>query len=137
MPLKPKLHTKIAKLAGHQPLIKFIVNDKEFEGLWDTSTMINLISEEWLRKQFKDMKINLLQPFLGTKVTDLKIKAANNTEVDTDGIVRFNFCISNLNDSFKVPFIVTKQKLRTPIIGFNIIEHLVKTYSDSDFINPI
>ena len=54
------------------------------------------------------MKINSLGSFLGTKATDLKTKAANNTDVDTDAIVTFNFCISNLNDSFKVPFIETK-----------------------------
>ena len=53
--MNPKLHIKIAKLVGHQLLIKFIVNDKEFEVL-------------------------MLESFLGTKVTDLKIKAANNTD---------------------------------------------------------
>ena len=136
-PLKPKLHTKITNLVGHRPLIKFIVNDKEFERLWDTSSMISLISRDWLRKQFKDTKINSSEFFLGTKATDLKIKAADNTKIDIDGIVTFNFCISNLNDSSKVPFIATKQNLSTPVIGFNIIEHLVKTYPDSDFINPI
>ena len=99
--------------------------------------MISLISREWLRKQFQDMKNNSLESFLGTKATDLKIKAANNTEVDIYWIVTFNFCISKLNDNLKVPFIVTKQNLSTPIIGFNIIEHLVKTYADSDSTNPI
>ena len=29
----------------------------------------------------------MLESFLGTKVTDLKIKAANNTEIDIDGII--------------------------------------------------
>lgn len=60
--MNPKLHIKIAKLVGYQLLIKFIVNDKEFEVL-------------------------MLESFLGTKVTDLKIKAANNTEIDIDGII--------------------------------------------------
>ena len=71
------------------------------------------------------------------KATDLKIKATNNTEVYTDGTVTFNFFISNLNDSFKVPFIVAKQNLSTSTIGFNIIEHLVKTYPNSGLVNTI
>ena len=96
--------------------------------------MISLIRREVLRKQFKDMKFNLL--VLGMKEADLQIKVANNTEVHTDGIVTFNFCMSNLNDSFKVPFNVTKQNLSTPITGFNIIEHLDKTYMNSDSFNP-
>ena len=58
-------------------------------------------------KQFKDMKIDLLESFLGCKVTDLIIKATSNTEVHIVVIVTFNLWISNLNDSFKVHFIVT------------------------------
>ena len=46
-------------------------------------------------------------------------------------------CISTLNDGLKVPFVVTKQNLSTPVIGFNIIERLVKIHLDSDYINPI
>ena len=42
-------------------------------------------------KQFKDMKIDLLESFLGCKVTDLIIKATSNTEIHIDVIVTFNF----------------------------------------------
>ena len=80
-----------------------------------------------VRKQFKDVKFDLLESFLGWKVTDLIIKTTNNTEVDIGGIVAFNFWISDLNGSFKVPFIVTKHRLSAPVIGFNILEYLVKT----------
>ena len=75
----------------------------------------------------------MLESFLGMKVTDLKRKAANHTEIDIDGIIIQNFCISNLNDSFKVPFVIAKRNLSILIIGFNIIEHLLKTYLDPDF----
>ena len=44
-----------------------------------------------VRKQFKDVKFDLLESFLGWKGTDLIIKTTNNTEVDIGGIVAFNF----------------------------------------------
>ena len=47
---------------------------------------------------------------------------------DIEVILTFNFFIPSYNDSFVVPFNVTKQELATPILGFNIIEHLVKEY---------
>ena len=62
--MEPELHTKIAMLNGDQMLTNFIVNDKGFEELWYTCSMISLISREWLRKQFKGMKVNLLESFL-------------------------------------------------------------------------
>ena len=52
------------------------------------------------------------------------------------GIVTFHFSIRNLQNKFTIPFIVTSNDIANPIIGFNIIEHLVKE-SSSDSFNPI
>ena len=52
------------------------------------------------------------------------------------GIVIFDFSIPNLQNKFAVPFIVTSNDVANLIIGFNIIEHLVKE-SSRDSFNPI
>ena len=52
------------------------------------------------------------------------------------GIVIFDFSIPNLQNKFAVPFIVTSKDVANLIIGFNIIEHLVKE-SSRDSFNPI
>ena len=52
------------------------------------------------------------------------------------GIVTFDFSIPNLQNKFTVPFVVTSNDIANPIIGFNIIENLVKE-SSSDLFNPI
>ena len=52
------------------------------------------------------------------------------------GIVTFHFSTPNLQNKFTVPFITTSNDIANPIIGFNIIEHLVKE-SSSDSFNPI
>ena len=99
--------------------------------------MISLISEEWLDKQFHTMKIQSFEKFLGRKTSDIKLRGTNDIELDVEGIITFNFCISSLNYSFAVPFIVTKQELATPILGFNLIEHLVKEYPNLEVLNTI
>ena len=52
------------------------------------------------------------------------------------GIVTFHFSTPNLQNKFTVPFITTSNDIANPIIGFNIIEHLVKE-SSSDPFNPV
>ena len=52
------------------------------------------------------------------------------------GIATVHFSILNLQNKFMVPFIATSNYIANPIIGFNIIEHLVKE-SSSDSFNPI
>ena len=51
------------------------------------------------------------------------------------GIVTFDFSIPNLQNKFTVPLIVPSNNTANSIIGFNIIEHLVKK-SSSYSLNP-
>lgn len=39
-PLKIETKIKINKVTEHKPMIKFNLNEKNFEGLWDTGSMI-------------------------------------------------------------------------------------------------
>ena len=135
-PLKPNQQMKLVKLIGHKPMINFTLNDKNFEGLWDTGSMISLVNLDWLKTEFNDIQIDSIEKFVGEKSPNLTLRTANNTEMKIIGIVTFHFSIPNLQNKFTVPFIVTSNDIAKPIIGFNIIEHLVKE-SSSDSFNPI
>ena len=50
--LSPHKHSKLVKLVGNRPLVNYSLNDKMFEGLWDTGSMISLISKTWLDFKF-------------------------------------------------------------------------------------
>ena len=135
-PLKPNQQMKLVKLIGHIPMTNFTLNDKNFEGLWDTGSMISLVNLDWLKTEFNDIQIDSIEKFVGEKSPNLTLRTANNTEMKIIGIVTFHFSIPNLQNKFTVPFIVTSNNIGNPIIGFNIIEHLVKE-SSSDSFNPI
>ena len=57
-PLLPKNRKKLTKLIGSRPIIKHQLNNRIFESLWDTGSMISLVNEEWVLKEFKTLKFN-------------------------------------------------------------------------------
>ena len=60
-PLKPNQQMKLVKLIGHKPMINFTLNDKNFEGLWDTGSMISLVNLDWLKTEFNDIQIDSIE----------------------------------------------------------------------------
>ena len=135
-PLKANQQMKLVKLIGHKPMINFTLNDKNFEGLWGTGSIISLVNVDWLKTEFHDIQIDSIEKLVGDKSPNLTLRTTNNTEMKIIGIVTFHFSIPNLQNIFTVPFIVTSNDIANPMIGFNIIEHLVKEGS-SDSFNPI
>ena len=96
IPLKPNQQIKLAKLIGHKLMINFTLDDKNFEGLWDTGSMISLVNLDWLRTEFNNIRIDSIEKFVGDKLPNLTLKTVNNTEMKTIGIVTFDFNIPNL-----------------------------------------
>ena len=94
--------------------------------------MISLVNKDWLNKEFCNSTIQPMETFVGAGF-DISLKAANNTDVNIEGAVTLNFV---------VPFIVTKEELSNPILGFNVIELLIqnsvltKDHTVSDNIFP-
>ena len=66
-PLKPNQQMKLVKLIGHKNMINFTLNDKNFEGLRDTGSMVNLVNVDWLKTEFHDIQIDSIEEFVGNK----------------------------------------------------------------------
>ena len=116
-------------------MINFTLNDKNFEGLWNTSS-ISLVNLDRPKTEFNDIQIDSIEKFVGDKSRKLTLRTANNTEMKIIGIATFDFSMPNIHNKFTVSFIVRSNVIANPIIGFNVIEHLVKE-SSSDSFNPI
>ena len=97
---------KLVKLIGHKSMINFTLNDKNFERLWDTSSMISLVNLDWLKTEFNGIQIYSIENLLGDKSPNLTLRTADNTEMKMIGIVTFDFSIPNLQNKFMVLFIV-------------------------------
>ena len=46
---------KLAKLIAHKSIINFTLNNKKFEELCDTGSMISLVNLDWLQNEFKNI----------------------------------------------------------------------------------
>ena len=113
------------KLIGEKPLVKFNIDAKPCEGLWDMGSMVSLVSSNWLGKEFPKQNILPLNNFMPQNET-ISLRAANNTELDLVGIALLNFTLPSLNFKTIVPFLVTNNLVSYPIIGFNVIKYITE-----------
>ena len=123
-----KLKKKLISLVGEKPIAKLFLDNVEIEGLWDTGAMVSMMSRDFLQEHFPGTKIEPLEDFIKHKT--LKVNAANQTQLELDGVVVFDFGTEQGKDLFRVPCLVTPDTLSSPIIGYNIIEYLVMDFKD-------
>ena len=66
---------------------------------------------------------------------ELDLKAANGTEIPYEGWIEVSFKLVTSDDKLRmsvVPFLVSKDTLDHPIVGYNVIEQIVRNpVSDS------
>ena len=55
----------------------------------------------------------------------LQIRAANSTEISFKGVLLLEFSVNDDSNPFTVPFLVTTHNINEPILGYNVIEHLI------------
>jgi hypothetical protein len=117
-----KLRRKIMKLVGEKPMLRCRLGEEETEMLWDTGSMISMVDRRWVRRLFPDEVIFPVSAFLDK---ELHVQAANETTIQFDGVVLLDFKLSDEDEGFVVPLLVSSGKISDPILGYNVIEYLV------------
>ena len=118
-----KIMLKLLKLVGRKPKLQCHLDGKKKEMLWDTGSMVSLGDRPWVAENFPDHEILPVADFLDGE--ELKLCAANSTEIKFDGVILVTFGLEEGKDLFVVPILVSSQPMAEPILGFNVIEHLV------------
>ena len=120
--VKVKVRQGLVKLVGEKPLLKCTIGGSKSEALWDTGAMVCMISTTWLEENEPDARIMSIEEFL--EGDTLHLCAANNTGVDVAGVVELTIGIGE-NFQVTAPFLVTNDKISTPIVGYNLIKYVV------------
>ena len=120
--VKLKLKNNMVKLIGEKPMIKCSVNGKKTEGLLDTGAMVSMGDKDWLAENAPECDVLSIEQFL--EGDNLHLCAANNTNVDVEGVAIITLGLGS--QELTVPFLITKDKLEVPIIGYNVIKHVVE-----------
>ena len=120
--VKLKLKNSLVRLVGEKPMLKCNLNGKKCDALWDTGAMVSMGDKEWITETDPNCEILTVEQFL--EGDNLHLYAANNTKVDIEGIAMVKFGLGPVE--IPVPFLITREKLESPIIGYNLIKHLVQ-----------
>ena len=123
-----KTRTKMVKLVGEKPMLQCFLDALGFDVLWDTGSMVSMVSRGWLAEHFPDKAVIDVSEFLGRK---LSVTAANKTVINFDGVVVLRFSLGE-GDGFLVPVLVSSSEMSEPILGYNVIEHLVVKGSEDE-----
>ena len=122
--LDAKTQTKLVKLVGEKPILRCLLDGKSVDVLWDTGSMITLVSRKWAKENFPNKKIHSITEFLEENEEELHVTAANKTEVKIEGVILLDFSLDASGVAFPVPVLVGTDDVE-PILGYNVIKHLV------------
>ena len=123
-----KLRKKMVKLVGRKPMLKCKIDGKVMRLLWDTGSMVSIAGRRWVKKNFPNKKIYSVSEFLEDH--DLNLYAANKTKINLEGVILVEFGVDGVDEGFLVPIVVSGEDLGEPILGYNVIEHLVLKGTD-------
>ena len=124
--LSPQEHAQVIRLVGRKCTVKCLLNGVETKALWDTGAQVSIIPSNWVRKFYPGTDVRNIAELLGMGGLDLK--TANGTDLPYKGWVELTFSLAEENSqcSLQVPFLVAKDSLDMPIVGFNVIEEITK-----------
>ena len=125
--LSPKQHVRLSSLIGKKCIVKCKLNGLHASALWDTGSQVSLVSSNLVKENFPSLKLRNLTDLLDCGDI-LDLRAANDTPVPFDGFVELTFELAKVSggDILTVPFLVSKISMANPIVGYNVIEQIVK-----------
>ena len=124
--ITPRQQERIVKLVGRKCVVDCYLDDKPTEVLWDTGAQVSIVSEDFLESQLPTVQRRDIKQLLGTEGS-VSLQAANGTDIPYCGWVEIGVRLTNENETeIRVPFLVTKENIEQPIIGFNVIELMVR-----------
>lgn len=120
---------KLRALIGKKCMVDCFFEGVATQALWDTGSQVTIINESWKKANLPHIRLRSIEELLGEDET-LVGKAANQTPIPFAGWVQLKFKLSSKGDpkpELDVPVLVSSQPgvAEPPIIGYNVIEHLV------------
>ena len=113
-------------------MVQCVMNNVQTQALWDTGAQVSIVSKDWIAENLATAESRRMDELLNDKGLDLK--AANGNEIPYEGWIEVSFKLATSDDKhgMSVSFLVSKDALDHPIVGYNVIEEIVKNpVSDS------
>lgn len=127
--LSTQRQTKLLSLIGKKCMVDCSFNGVTTQAIWDTGSQVSMISEKWRRNHLPRTTVRSIQELLESDT--VLGKAVNQTAIPFTGWVEVKFQLKSgdtLNPELHVPVLIARDPKvpAEPIIGYNVIEELVK-----------
>ncbi|CAH3139736.1 unnamed protein product, partial [Porites lobata] len=130
--ISPRQQERIAKLVGKKCSVKCYLDEKPTEALWDTGAQVSIVSADFLKSQLPAVQIRDIEQLLGTDGS-INLQAANGTDIPYCGWAEISVRLANEKETeVRVPFLITRENIDQPIIGFNVIELMVRNTEEEN-----
>ena len=93
----------------------------------DTGAQVSLVEDEWVKSRFPGKRVRALSELLEQ---ELVVTSASGNSLGVKGWIEVELTAGDMKEPLKVPFIVTTTELDRPILGFNVITHVLRTTSN-------
>ena len=102
------------------------MNGVELPMLFNTGAQVSIVSSKQLKEHFPQSETQYFKDLFNQNV-ELELTTANGSKLLYNGWVKMDFQLLNSNgDPLEVPMLVTDFELDRHIIGYNVIEELIK-----------
>jgi hypothetical protein len=98
--------------------------------LWDTGAQVSLVEDEWVKSQLPKKRVRALSELFDQEMV---VTSASGDSLGVKGWIEVELAAGDMKEPLNVPFIVTTAKLDRPILGFNVITHLLQSTSNLHF----
>ena len=120
--LLPFQHRKLVRLVGERCEVQCKLDGVDTKGLWDTGAMVSVVSKVWLDDHLPGVDLKDVNELVDE---DLDIRTANQQTMPYLGWVELSFQLAS-GYVLQVPFLVMRDDVPVPIIGFNVIAEILK-----------
>lgn len=121
----------IASLIGRKAVVQSYLNGFSVASLLDSGSQVSIVSRAWKDEFLPDLNIRPVSEILGEE--ELKVTAANGGLIPYDGWIAITVNLpGNLDPglSISVPFLISSYPMDRPLIGFNVLEILIRNQSN-------
>lgn len=137
--LTPRQRSKLTKLVGRRCVVSCLIQGKTVDALWDTGAQVCVVSKNWKETNLPNEPVRDIHELLGED--ELNLQAVNGTEIAYDGWIEVEFQLAG-EDGYSEPLIVpiligSQDNQELPIIGFNVIEEVIKRSSSPNTANVL
>lgn len=121
----------VAQLIGGRCMIHCQLNGVGLEMLLDSGAQVSIVEKSWVRRALPNVKIQPLTSLFSDQ--PLKVTATNGTDVPFDGWIEVLLEITSSqygSVSLYVPMLVSQQSVSSPLLGFNVIQEIIRGNGD-------